>query len=73
MAIIVLKDRVKVSSGVTGTGTATLGAAAAGYQDFSAIGDGNITYYTIAMQSGTEWEVGKGTVTDTAGTNYTVA
>lgn len=72
MAIIVLKDRVKVSATTTGTGTITLGAAAAGYQDFSAIGDGNITYYTIALQSGNEWEVGKGTVTDTAGT-YTLS
>lgn len=65
---IVLKDRVKVASGVTGTGTATLGSAADGYQTFAAIGNGNQTYYTIALQSGTEWEVGKGTVTDTAGT-----
>ena len=65
---IVLKDRVKVASGVTGTGTATLGSAATGFQTFAAIGDGNETYYTIAQQSGDEWEVGVGTVTDTAGT-----
>ncbi len=65
---IVLKDRVKVTSGVTGTGTATLGAAATGFQSFAAVGDGNETYYTIALQSGDEWEVGLGTVTDTAGT-----
>jgi hypothetical protein len=65
---IVLKDRVKVASGVTGTGTATLGSAATGFQSFAAIGDGNETYYTIALQSGDEWEVGLGTVTDTAGT-----
>lgn len=65
---IVLKDRVKVASGVTGTGTATLGSAATGFQTFAAVGDGNQTYYTIALQSGDEWEVGVGTVTDTAGT-----
>lgn len=65
---IVLKDRVKVASGVTGTGTATLGSAATGFQTFAAIGTGNQTYYTIAAQSGSEWEVGVGTVTDTAGT-----
>ena len=65
---IVLKDRVKVTSGVTGTGTATLGTAATGFQTFAAIGTGNETYYTIALQSGDEWEVGVGTVTDTAGT-----
>lgn len=65
---IVLKDRVKVSAVTTGTGTFTLGAAANGYQNFAAIGNGSETYYTIASQSGAEWEVGKGTVTDTAGT-----
>jgi hypothetical protein len=65
---LVLKDRVKVTSGSTGTGTFTLGAAAIGFQDFSVIGDTNTTYYTIALQSGAEFEVGIGTVTDTAGT-----
>jgi len=65
---IVLKDRVKVSATTTGTGTFTLGVAANGYQSFAAIGNGSETYYTIALQSGNEWEVGKGTVTDTAGT-----
>ena len=65
---IVLKDRVKVSSGVTGTGSAVLGSAAAGYQDFSAIGSGNSTYYAITQQSGTEWEIGKGVATNSAGT-----
>ena len=65
---IVLKDRVKVSAVTTGTGTFTLGAAANGYQNFAAIGNGSETYYTIGLQSGGEWEVGKGTVTDTAGT-----
>jgi hypothetical protein len=65
---ITLKDRVKVSSLTTGTGTVTLGAAAAGFQNFSVIGSGNTTYYTIALQASNEWEVGIGTVTDTAGT-----
>lgn len=65
---IVLKDRVKVSATTTGTGTITLGAAVTGFQSFAAIGTGNQTYYTIALQSGNEWEVGIGTVTDTAGT-----
>jgi hypothetical protein len=65
---LVLKDRVKVTATTTGTGTITLGAAPAGYQNFSTIGTGNTTYYTIALQSGNEWEVGIGTVTDTAGT-----
>lgn len=67
----VLKDRVKVSATTTGTGTFTLGSAATGFQSFAVIGDGSETYYTIAMQPGAptgEFEVGIGTVTDTAGT-----
>ena len=67
---IVLKDRVKVSSGIVGTGPVTLGSAAVGYQDFSAIGNGNVTYYTIALVSGSEWEVGQGTATLVSGTWY---
>jgi len=63
----VLKDRVKETSTTTGTGTFTLAGAAAGYQSFSAIGNGNTTYYCIANQTGTEWEVGVGTYTS-AGT-----
>ena len=71
----VLKDRVKVSATTTGTGTFTLGSAAVGFQSFAVIGDANQTYYTIAMQPGAptgEFEVGIGTVTDTAGT-FTLA
>ena len=59
----VLKDRVKETTTTTGTGTITLAGAATGYQSFSAIGDTNSTYYTIAAQTGTEWEVGIGTYT----------
>lgn len=58
---LVLADRVKVTTTSTGTGAITLGAAATGFQGFSAIGDGNTTYYTIA--GGTQWEVGIGTYT----------
>lgn len=64
---LVLKDRVKETSTTTGTGTFTLAGAAAGYQSFSAIGNGNTTFYCIAAQTGTEWEVGIGTYTS-AGT-----
>lgn len=64
---LVLKDRVKETTATTGTGTVTLAGAAAGYQSFSAIGNGNTTYYCIAGQTGTEWEVGIGTYTS-AGT-----
>lgn len=61
---IVLKDRVKVLSTTTGTGTFTLGATGVtGYQSFSVVGDGNSTYYTIAAQASDDWEVGIGTYT----------
>ena len=58
---LVIKDRVKESSNTTGTGTYTLAGAEAGHQTFSAIGDGNTTYY--AATDGTYWEVGIGTYT----------
>jgi hypothetical protein len=57
----VVKDRVMETTSSTGTGTITLGGAATGFQDFSVIGNGNTTYYTIV--GGTEWEVGIGTYT----------
>jgi hypothetical protein len=60
---LVLKDRVRVSSSTTGTGTFTLGAVSAGYQDFSVIGDGNTTYYAIQNSGDNTWEVGIGTYT----------
>jgi hypothetical protein len=60
---LVLKDRVKVLATTTGTGTFTLGSAVTGFQNFSVIGDGNTTYYTIAAQTTPDWEVGIGTYT----------
>jgi streptogramin lyase len=62
----VVKDRVKVTSTTTGTGTFTLGAAVAGFQDFSSIGNANQTYYCIT--NGTDWEVGIGTYTSSGTT-----
>lgn len=64
---LVFKDRVKVTSTTTGTGTLTLGSAVSGFQDFSVIGNGNTTYYTITDQSG-NWEVGVGTYTSSGTT-----
>lgn len=60
---LVIKDRVKVLATTTGTGTFTLGSAVTGFQDFSVIGDGNTTYYTISAQATPDWEVGIGTYT----------
>jgi hypothetical protein len=58
---LVVKDRVQETSTTTGTGTITLAGAVSGFQSFSAIGNGNTTYYAIV--GGTEWEVGLGTYT----------
>lgn len=60
---LVVKDRVKVSTSTTGTGTISLGTAATGFQTFSVIGNGNSTYYVIASATSSEWEVGIGTYT----------
>jgi hypothetical protein len=60
---LILKDRVKETTAVTSTGTATLLGAVTGYQSFSVIGNGNTCYYTIASQTVNEWEVGIGTYT----------
>ncbi len=59
---LVINDRVKVTSTTTGTGAFALGAAQTGFEDFTAIGNSNTTYYTIFNQGTTEWEVGLGTL-----------
>jgi len=58
---LVVADRVKETTTTTGTGTVTLLGASTGFQSFAVIGDANTTYYTIAGQTGSEWEVGVGT------------
>ena len=61
---LVLKDRVKETSAITGTGSATLLGAVLGYQSFNtAIPTGSTVYYCIAGQGSNEWEVGVGTFT----------
>ena len=60
---LVLKDRVKETSVSTGTGAIALAGTTGAYQPVSTIGDGNQTYYAIAGQTTTEWEVGYGTYT----------
>jgi len=63
---LVLKDRISETTTTSGTGTITLAGARVGFQGFSAIGDGNTTYYCIT--DGAAWEVGLGTYTSTGNT-----
>lgn len=60
---LVTPDRVKETSTTTGTGTFTLAGAVETFQSFSAVGDGNTTYYVIQHSSADEFEVGIGTYT----------
>ena len=64
---LALNDRVKETTTTVSTGTITLAGASTGYQSFAAVGNGNTTYYAIASQTLSEWEVGIGTYTS-AGT-----
>jgi hypothetical protein len=66
---LVLADRVKETTSSTGTTAIILAGAATGYQTFSsAVGNANTTYYTIADQTGANWEVGIGTYTTSGNT-----
>lgn len=63
---LILKDRVKETTAVVGTGDATLLGASLGYQAFSAgMSVGDTCYYTIADTAGADWEVGLGTYSAT--------
>lgn len=56
-------NRVKETTASTGTGDITLLGAATQYVSFSSrYAVGELFYYCIAGQSGSEWEVGKGTL-----------
>ena len=60
---LVLNDRVKETTTTTGTGTLTLAGAVTGFETFAAgVGNSNTTYYVIAHQTASEWEVGLGTL-----------
>jgi hypothetical protein len=58
---LVVKDRVQETTVTVGTVALVLTGAVSGFQSFSAIGNGNTTYYAVV--GGTEWEVGIGTYT----------
>lgn len=60
----VIADRVRETSTSIGTGSFTLAGAVTGFQAFSSVlATSDTTYYTIALQGGSEWEVGIGTFT----------
>jgi hypothetical protein len=63
-----LADRVQETTTTTGTGAITLAGAVTGFQSFAAVGNGNTTFYSIADQSGSQWEVGIGTYTSSGTT-----
>jgi hypothetical protein len=65
---LVIANRVKETTTTAGTGTVTLLGASTGFQSFIVIGNGNTTYYTIAGQTTSEWEVGIGTYTSSGTT-----
>jgi hypothetical protein len=58
---LVVKDRVQETTITVGTIPLVLAGAVTGFQSFSAIGNGNTTYYAVV--GGAEWEVGIGTYT----------
>lgn len=64
--MVALANRIKETTSTTGTGSYSLGGAATGFQTFSVLGDGAVTFYAIT--DGTDWEVGTGTLDTGAGT-----
>lgn len=65
---LVIADRVQETTNTTGTGSFLLNGAVSGFQSFSAIGDGNTTYYTATDATAGTWEVGIGTYTSSGTT-----
>ena len=60
-----IADRVKETSTTTGSGNLTLAGAVSQFQSFNtAFGTARPFYYAIEGQTGTEWEVGVGSLSD---------
>jgi len=59
---LIQADRVKETTVSPGTGNVSLAGAVSGYRAFSSVMTTNdVCYYTIADQTGANWEVGIGT------------
>jgi hypothetical protein len=65
---LILADRVRETTTTTGQGTITLDGAVTGFRSFATVGNANTTYYVIAGQGTSEWEVGIGTYTSSGTT-----